>query len=122
MTSKTRTSQLLMLALVLVLSRKAQLSMAQSIASESIPPQSIDEQKKAVVFIFGTIHPLNPDRTPMTDSQGNRVAVSLPLGTGFFVGYADWRRGPNYQFSYLVTARHVLQDVDAPFYPAYPSV
>ena len=77
--------------------------------------QSITEQKKAVVFIFGNIHPLNPDKTAMTDASGKPLAVNVPLGTGFFVGYADRRGGPEYQFSYLVTAKHVLQDIDGSF-------
>ena len=128
MSSKLGTPQLLILAFTFVLLLKAQILIAQaslgqsitgeSSTSESTPSRSINEQKKAVVFIFGTIHPLNADRTAMMDNNGNRVAVDLPLGTGFLVGYPDWRRGPDYQFSYLVTARHVLQDVDGAFLPS----
>jgi hypothetical protein len=122
MTRKSRTSQLLMLAFTLVPLLKAQVSMGQTVTGQTIPArsslaQSITEQKKAVVFIFGTIHPLTPDKTAMTDTSGNRLAVDVPLGTGFFVGYPDRRLGPNYKFSYLVTAKHVLQDVDGTFLP-----
>jgi hypothetical protein len=113
MTRKNRTSQLLMLAFALALVSKAQVGMAQSIMGHSI-----NEQKKAVVFIFGTIHPLNPDKSAMMDASGNRAAVNVPLGTGFFVAYADRRRRPNHDFSYLVTAKHVLLDVDGTFLPS----
>jgi len=118
MNVKSRVSQLLMLALAFMLFARAEVSVAQSVMEESASEQSISEQKKAVVFIFGTIHPLNPDRTPMTAPSGTRVAVDLPLGTGFLVSYPDWRRGPDHQFSYLVTARHVLQDVDGTLLPS----
>ena len=133
MTKKNRASQLVILGLGLVLPLTAQVSLGQqraipSITDQSVPGQSvpgrsvpgqsgqsISEQKKAVVFIFGTIHPLNPDNSAMRDIQGNRVAVNVPLGTGFFVGYPDRRLGAGYNFSYLVTAKHVLQDVDGTF-------
>src|SRR5258708_40047715 len=121
MTKKNRASQLLMLGFMLPLA--AQVSLGQqraipSVTGQSVPGQSgqsISEQKKAVVFIFGTIHPLNPDNSAMRDIQGNRVAVNVPLGTGFFVGYPDRRLGAGYNFCYLVTAKHVLQDVDGTF-------
>src|SRR5260370_956270 len=123
MTKKNRASQLVMLGLGLVLPLTAQVSLRQqraipSITGQSVPGQSgqtISEQKKAVVFIFGTIHPLNPDNSAMRDIQGNRVAVNVPLGTGFFVGYPDRRLWAGHNFSYLVTAKHVLQDVDGTF-------
>jgi hypothetical protein len=101
-------AKLVMLAFVVVLLSEAQVSMGQS----------INTQKKAVVFIFGTIHPLNPDKTAMKDANGSPLAVEVPLGTGFFVAYADRRGGPHYVFSYLVTAKHVLQDVDGTFLPS----
>src|SRR5260370_42561488 len=81
MTKKNRASQLVILGLGLVLPLTAQVSLGQqraipSITDQSVPGQSvpgrsvpgqsgqsISEQKKAVVFIFGTIHPLNPDRS-----------------------------------------------------------
>src|SRR5438105_1063204 len=102
-----RVKKMLILAFTLVPFFSARYSVAQS----------INEQKKAVVFIFGTIHPVKPDKTPITDGNGKRVAVELPLGTGFFVDYPDQRRGSNYEFSYLVTAKHVLQDADGTFLP-----
>jgi hypothetical protein len=102
-----RPNLLLMLAFTLLLFLNAPLA----------PAQSINEQKKAVVFIFGTIHPVNPDRTAITDTEGNRVAVEMPLGTGFFVDYPSQSRGSRYNFSYLVTAKHVLQDADGSFLP-----
>jgi hypothetical protein len=75
--------------------------------------ESISQQKKAVVFIFGTIHPLNPDKTAMRAADGSRLAVEAPLGTGFFVDYRDENSGK--RFSYLVTAQHVLRDMDGAF-------
>src|SRR5260370_32806428 len=75
----------------------------------------MSEEKKAVGFIFGTSHPANPDNSAMRDIQGNRVAVNVPLGTGFFVGYPDRRLEAGHSFCYLVTAKHVLQDVDGTF-------
>lgn len=115
-----------MLAITLLLLLKGQGLMGQPIPGRSLGRslsrsisqsigQSISDQKKAVVFIFGTIHPLNPDKTPMTDAIGNRVAVAVPLGTGFFVTYPDGRLGAGYNFCYLVTAKHVLLDGDGTF-------
>lgn len=79
--------------------------------------QSIAEQKKTVVFLFGTVHPLNPDKTPMKDAQGHPISVEVVLGTGFFVGYPDPRGGPTFVFNYLVTAKHVLLDADGTLLP-----
>jgi hypothetical protein len=45
------------------------------------------------------------------------LAIDVPLGTGFFVGYEDQRPGATGTFSYLVTAKHVLKDVDGSFLP-----
>lgn len=108
MNRSSRMPQFLMLACFLVPLLKAQV----------FGGQSISEQKKAVVFIFGKIHPLNPDKTAMTDARGNPLAVDVPLGTGFFVGYPDRRGGPSYKVSYMVTAKHVLQDTDGSFLPS----
>jgi hypothetical protein len=105
-TSQSRVRRLLMLALAPVLFLNAQFSVGQS----------INEQKKAVVFIFGTIHPLNPDKTAITNTDGNQVGVEIPLGTGFFVDYPDQR--PGCEIVYLVTAKHVLQDADGAFLPS----
>jgi hypothetical protein len=104
---KSRVLQLLILASSLVL-----------LKAQVFGGQSITEQMEAVVFIFGIVHPLNPDKTAMTDASGNRLAVNVPLGTGFFVGYPDRRGGPNYKFSYVITAKHVLQDSDGSFLPS----
>lgn len=79
--------------------------------------QSISEQKRAVVFIFGTVHPTNPDGTAITDAKGVQVAVEMPLGTGFFVAYPSQTHDSRYNVSYLVTAKHVLQDADGSFLP-----
>ena len=76
---------------------------------------AVSQQKEAVVFIFGTVHPINPDKTPRLDAAGKPVALNMPLGTGFFVGYPDTRGGPNFTFCYLVTAKHVLRDSDGTF-------
>jgi hypothetical protein len=106
MASQGRVTRLSILALALYLN--AQFSVGQS----------INEKKKAVVFVFGTIHPLNPDKTVLTDREGNRVAVEIPLGTAFFVDRPDERRGPSCKVVYLVTAKHVLQDIDGSFLPS----
>lgn len=58
--------------------------------------QGIDEQKKTIAFLFGTIHPRNQNGTPITDQSGRPLAVDLPLGTGFFVWYPDPRGGPEF--------------------------
>lgn len=113
MASQGRVTRLSILALALALYLNAQFSMGQSIMG-----QSINEQKKAVVFVFGTIHPLNPDKTVLTDREGNRVAVEIPLGTAFFVERPDEHRGPGCKMVYLVTAKHVLQDTDGSFLPS----
>lgn len=108
MASQSRATRLLILALALALYLNAPFSTGQS----------INEQKKAVVFVFGTIHPLNPDKTVLTDLEGNRVAVEIPLGTAFFVDRPDERRGSSRTDVYLVTAKHVLQDADGSFLPS----
>jgi hypothetical protein len=77
--------------------------------------QVVNEQKKTVAFLFGTVHPRNPNGLPITDQTGKPLAIDLPLGTAFFVFYPDPRGGPTYGFVYLVTAKHVLQDVDGTF-------
>jgi hypothetical protein len=82
------------------------------------PSQSIADQKQTVAFIFGTVHPLNADKTPIKDALGKPLAVDIVLGTGFFVYYPDPRGGPTYGFVYLVTAKHVLRDTDGTFLPA----
>jgi hypothetical protein len=77
--------------------------------------EPISEQKEAVVFIFGTIHPLNPDKSPMRGADGKPMTIEVPLGTGFFVRHTNEVSGR--EISYLVTARHVLQDVDGAWLP-----
>ena len=77
--------------------------------------QDVSEQKKAVCFVFGTVHPRNPDGTPVKTSAGKPLAVEQPLGTAFFVMYPDTRGGPDFGFVYLVTAKHVLKDADGTF-------
>lgn len=72
----------------------------------------IAQQKKTVVFIYGTVHPTNADRTPKLDANGKPVVLEMPLGTGFLVSYPDVRGGPEFSFFYLVTAKHVLRDSD----------
>jgi hypothetical protein len=69
--------------------------------------QGIAEQKDAVAFIFGTVHQKMPD--------GKVAELDLPLGTAFFVGYSDARLGPELMFPYLVTAKHVLRDLDGAY-------
>jgi hypothetical protein len=77
--------------------------------------QDIAEQKKAVAFAFGTVHPRNQDGTPMKNSSGAPLSLESPLGTVFFVWYPDARGGSDYGFGYLVTAKHVLKDNDGTF-------
>ena len=84
---------------------------------EVVIAQSLAEQKAAVTFIFGTVHPLNADKTPVKDAKGNPIELEMPLGTGFFVSYPDPRGGPDYSFVYLVTAKHVLRDFSGTFLP-----
>ena len=79
--------------------------------------QSMTAQKSVVAFIFGTVHPLNQDKTPMKDPAGKPLEVDMPLGTGFFVSYPDTRGGPNFIFGYFVTAKHVLRDFDGKYLP-----
>jgi S1-C subfamily serine protease len=43
------------------------------------------------------------------------LVLDGPLGTAFFVLYPDSRGGPDYGFSYVVTAKHVLKDGDGSF-------
>jgi len=85
------------------------------ISTLSAAAQAINEQKKTVAFLFGTIHPRDQNGTPITDQTGKPLAIEIPLGTAFFVRYPDPRGGPTYGFVYLVTAKHVLQDADGTF-------
>lgn len=85
------------------------------IPTGAVAQSPISDQKEVVAFIFGTVHPLSPDKKPITDANGKPVAIDMPLGTGFFVSYPDERGGPNYSFYYLVTAKHVLRDFDGTF-------
>jgi hypothetical protein len=87
----------------------------QLLGSLTAGAQGINEQKKTVAFLFGTIHPRNQNGTPITDQSSRPLAIELPLGTGFFVWYPDPRGGPEYGFGYLVTAMHVLKDTDGSF-------
>jgi hypothetical protein len=77
------------------------------VGSPSSTAQLIDQEKKTVTFLFGTIHSRTQD--------GKTVSIEIPLGTGFFVYYPDLRGGPEYGFVYLVTAKHVLKDLDGSF-------
>jgi hypothetical protein len=69
--------------------------------------QEISPQKDVVAFVFGTVHP--------QDKDGKPVAIEMALGTAFFVGYPDPGGGPTFTLGYLVTAKHVLKDVDGSF-------
>ena len=117
MRNTLRAGQILILVLIFAQSFDTRNLVAQDFAEQNSNERRITQQKKAVVFIFGAIHPLNPDKTPLTDENGNRVVVEVPLGTGFFVSYEDRRAGSNCRFSCLVTAKHVLQDADGSFLP-----
>lgn len=63
----------------------------------------IGEQKKAIGFVFGTVH--------LKDQNGQPISMEMPLGTAYFVFYPDSRLGQG-GFCYLVTAKHVLKDTD----------
>jgi hypothetical protein len=92
------------------------LAIVMFLSLESSIAEIINQQKNAVVFIFGTIHPLNPDKSPIRGGDGKPAAVEVPLGTGFFVRYKDEASGK--EICYLVTARHVLQDMDGTLLPS----
>ncbi|MBZ5645282.1 MAG: serine protease [Acidobacteriia bacterium] len=85
------------------------------VSALSVAAQGIDQEKKTVGFLFGTIHPRNQNGVPVTDQAGKPLSIELALGTAFFVGYPDPRRGPTNSFIYLVTAKHVLEDADGTF-------
>ena len=84
-------------------------------ASSASNAQSISDQKQVVAFLFGTVHPVDSGGIPLKDPSGKPLALEQPLGTAFFVSYPDKRGGPDYLFSYLVTAKHVLRDSDGKF-------
>jgi len=84
-------------------------------SQRAVGQSAIAQQKETVAFLFGTIHPVNPDGTPKLDASGKPLALYSALGTGFFVSYPDKRGGESYQFVYLVTAKHVLRDNDDSF-------
>ena len=73
----------------------------------SASAQLIAEEKQAVAFVFGTVHLKGPDN--------HTKAIDAALGTAFFVAYPDPRGGPDYSFSYVVTAKHVLKDQDGTY-------
>jgi hypothetical protein len=75
----------------------------------------LTQQKETVGFLFGTLHPRDERGNPLMDAAGKPVALDAALGTAFFVAYPDQRGGPNFVFSYLVTAKHVLKDADGRF-------
>src|SRR4051812_30184043 len=78
--------------------------------------QGVEEEKTSVGFIFGVVHPHNPDGSAVKDlTTGRDLAITVPLGTAFFVFYPDSRSGPDNGFVYLVTNKHVLKDTDGSF-------
>lgn len=80
--------------------------------SVSAMAQNIEDIKKCVGFVFGDVHVKNSDGSLLKDEHGNLVVLEMPLGTAFLVGIPDKRGGDDYGFGYLVTAKHVLRDVD----------
>jgi len=74
--------------------------------------QTIDELKKCVGFVFGRVHVKGADGQLVKDEHGVPIILEMPLGTAFFVLYPDKRGGDDYGFGYVVTAKHVLKDVD----------
>jgi hypothetical protein len=91
------------------------LSLAFCVASLPSQAQDIADIKKIVGFAFGTVHPHNPDGTVAKTSDGKPLIVYGALGTVFFVGYPDTRGGSDFQFVYMVTAKHVLKDADGKY-------
>src|SRR5579872_2305369 len=77
--------------------------------------QSVDELKRCVAFVFGRVHVKAPDGTLAKDSNGQPLVLETPLGTAFFVSYPDTRGGEQFSFGYIVTAKHVLKDVDGTY-------
>ena len=90
-------------------SRLILLMAALLFASGSLCAQQITDQKKAVAFAFGTVH--------IPNQAKQLVRLYAPLGTVFFVTYPDQRPGPDFNFFYLVTAKHVLKDADGEYLP-----
>jgi hypothetical protein len=78
--------------------------------------QQISEQKKAVAFAFGMVHPRNADGSPVRLPTNKIVEAYLPIGSVFFVYYPDDRLGADRGFGYLVTATHVLKDSDGQYF------
>ena len=74
--------------------------------------QSVDDLKKCVAFLFGQVHAAGLNGEFLKDGNGVPVLLETPLGTAFLVWYPDKRGGDGYGFAYLVTAKHVLRDVD----------
>jgi hypothetical protein len=77
--------------------------------------QDATELKKIVGFAFGTVHPRTSDGTPAKGADGKPLVIYGAMGTVFFVTYPDARGGPDFQFAYIVTAKHVLKDADGSF-------
>jgi hypothetical protein len=77
--------------------------------------QEVDQLKKCVAFVFGRVHVKAPDGSLAKGPDGQLVTLEMPLGTAFFVSYPDKRGGDEYSFGYIVTAKHVLKDVDGSY-------
>lgn len=57
--------------------------------------------------MFATVDVKVPDSTETTS-----VPAEMPVGTAFFVLYPDVRGGPDFNFCYIVTAKHVLRQLN----------
>ncbi len=77
--------------------------------------QVFDSLKRTVAFVFGQVHVKSANGQFQLDSTGKPLLLDMPLGTAFFVFYPDERLGKDRGFIYVVTARHVLQDVDGSY-------
>lgn len=88
-----------------------------TIGSSRAQSDAIGQYKKSVVFLFGQVHVRGPNGEFLRDEAGTPILVDSPLGTGFFVWYPDARGGEDFGFCYLVTANHVLKDVNGKYLP-----
>jgi Trypsin-like peptidase domain len=76
-------------------------TLAVLLLSVTCSSQTMQQLKKTVGFVYGSIQTKDKDGKPMM--------VDSALGTCFFIRYPDTRGGVNYGFTYIVTAKHVLK-------------
>jgi hypothetical protein len=79
--------------------------------------QLIEDQKKAVAFLFGEIHPKGGNGAPVLGPNGRPIVINAAIGTAFFIGFPDERGGAGFEFAYIVTCKHVLREADGSLLP-----